>query len=108
MFDATILITGLVSLLGFILFYKLFPLIKSVIPMTLLNVLNQVAKYFVYAAEAELGRGNGKDKFDMALQKAQAFLEKHRLTFDTQAVRDAILQQWLHMNMAQLDSGMKK
>ncbi len=108
MLDMTVLLTGFISLLGLVVVYKLLPLFKSFVPLTLLNILSQVAKYFVYAAEAELGRGKGKDKFDMALQKAQAFLEKYHLTFDTQVVKDAILHQWLDMNMAQLNAGMKK
>jgi hypothetical protein len=108
MIDVTLILTGVLSLLGLILFYRLFPLIKSVIPLTLLNILKQVAKYFVYAAEAELGRGNGSSKFDMALQKTQGFLEKYRLTFDAQAVKDAILHQWLNLNMEQMASGMKR
>lgn len=108
MIDLTILFAGLIALMSTAVMLKLWPLIKTIIPMALLQVLKQVAKYFVYAAEAELGRGNGKNKFDMALSKAQGFLEKYRLTFDKDAVRTAILQEWLNLNMAQLNSGMKK
>lgn len=108
MIDMTILITGLIALFSSVIFIKLWPLFKSILPMTLMRVLQQVAKYFVYAAEAEVGHGHGADKFDMALSKTQAFLERYHLTFDKEAVKNAIRQEWLSLNMAQLNSGMKK
>lgn len=108
MIDMTTLIIGFITLISSIVLYKLRALLKSIVPMALMRMLQYVAQHFVYAAEAQLGHGRGADKFDMALSKTQAFMERYRITFDKGAIKDAILQQWLNLNMIQLNSGMKK
>lgn len=108
MFDITLVLKGIIILIVALVVYKLWPLFKAAAPAALVEVVKLVARFAVYAVEAEYGSGNGEAKFDAALEMVQNYLARFNLTFDTEAIKNAVQEEWLKLNMQQLSTGMKK
>ncbi len=108
MFDITLILKGIIILAVALVVYKLWPMFKAAAPAALVEVVKLIARFAVYAIEAEYGSGNGKAKFDEALKMAQSYLQRFHLTFDTETIKSAINEEWLKLNMEQLSTGMKK
>lgn len=107
MFDVTMILQGLIVLLVGILVYKLFPVIKSAVPAAVLHVLKLVARFAVYAVEAEFESGEGEKKFDAALEMVQGWMKKFGLTFDLDTIKKAIHEEWYKLNFDQIEAGVK-
>lgn len=70
----------------------------------LMDMLPQLAKIAAMAAEVAWGRGNGAEKWQMALSK----LAEYGFAVDDQRVYDALTAAWKQLDLMQLMAGEKE
>ncbi|NMD38170.1 MAG: hypothetical protein GYA87_05750 [Christensenellaceae bacterium] len=93
---ATLAVAVVTSVFGFL--YK-----KHIQPFLRQRGLEEAARIAVRAVEAAVGRGNGEQKLEMAIDS----LIERGFNFDKEKVKEAILAAWLDMNLEQIMTGVK-
>lgn len=83
---------------------KVIPWLKKNKMERLIEMLPQLAKVAVLAAEVAWGRGNGAEKWEMALKK----LEFYGFTIDDNRVIDALEAAWKELDLMQIMAGEKE
>ena len=111
MFDITDIFVALIALVTAVLGVGLawlwkkhiHPWLKNHKMEKLLDMLPQLAKIAATAAEVFWGRGNGDEKWNMAMSK----LEEYGFVVDDQRVIDALKAAWKELDLMQLMAGEK-
>lgn len=90
MTDVTLIVVGLIFVIGGLLAAFGLPFLRSKLSVEQLGMLSKAAQIAVFAAEQILGPKMGKDKKAFAIDYVKNLLAKWNLTFDDAAVDAAI------------------
>lgn len=100
MTNVTYIVIGIILILGGVISAFGIPFLRSKLNVEQLNLLGQIARIAVYAAEQLFGAKMGEDKKAFALKYAKDLLAKYKLTFNEEAVDAAIEAQVKEMKIA--------